>query len=101
MCDSGEEENVCHMIVECVGYTRERAKLVEVINELVGDEFFMEWNENGMCKVLELDRDPRVHTGSVKRYLECVWLKRRRLIGNERSEVHVLQNEHEHDHARV
>ena len=28
-----------------------------MINEL---GFFMEWNENGMCKVLGLDVDPRM-----------------------------------------
>ena len=29
VCDSGEQESVYHVIVECVGYLRERAELLE------------------------------------------------------------------------
>ena len=67
--------------------------MVEGINELLGIEFIIEWN--GMCNILGLDGDPRMHMGLVsEKVLKCVWQKRRRLIGNDRNEVRVLQNEH-------
>ena len=53
----------------------------------------MEWNENCICKILGLDGDLRMHMDLVKRYLECVRCKHGRLIGNNRNEVRVLQNE--------
>ena len=40
-----------------------------------------------------------MHMDLVKRYLECAWRKRGKLIENDRNEVRMLQNEY--DYARV
>ena len=43
------------------------AELLDKLRELFGEDFFAEWNENGMSKILGLDGDPRMMMGSVKK----------------------------------
>ena len=46
----------------------------------MGNYFFKEWNENEMCKLLELDGDPRMQLEIVKNFLENAWKSRKRLM---------------------
>ena len=94
VCGSGELESVYHVLIECAGYERERAEFLSSINELLGEEFIREWNESGMCKILELDCDPRMNMCPVKRCLECMWQIRSRLLSNRRNEMCVVHSDH-------
>ena len=99
VCESGELESVYHVFIECAGYARERAEFLLSINELLAEEFIREWNENGMCKLLGLDGDPKMDMCTVKKYLKCMWQTRSRLLRNRRNDMCVVHNDH--SYARV
>ena len=49
------EENVSHLIVECMCYENERTILMNEVKTVFGNDFFERWDieeYKGMCKLL-------------------------------------------------
>lgn len=76
VCRTGKVESVCHVSVERAGYEREREMFVSSLMELLGESATVKWNENDICKIPELDGDPRMKVKPVQKFLESNWRKR-------------------------
>ena len=59
----------------------------------MGNDFFEEWNENEMCKLLGLGGDPRMQLEPVKNFIENAWKSRKRLM-NVVNQVNVFHRDH-------
>ena len=61
VCKNLEVESVYNVIVECVGYERERPVLIEAVRAEIGGNIFDKWNEDekkGMCVLLGISGVP-------------------------------------------
>ena len=95
VCRNLEVESVYHVIVECVGYERERQVLIEAVRAEIGGDIFDEWNEDekkGMCILLGISGVSNEQVlEAVKEYLMKVWNVRKR---NERVRPVMVVNDH-------
>ena len=82
MCDSGSEETVYHVIVECTMYEYERSVFIEKLSEEGGDRIIREWYEDevqNMCILLGIvDGASLSMMENMKVYLEKMWKRRMR-----------------------
>ena len=78
-CDSGVDESVLHLVLECERYDRERQRLLDSVAQLVGRD---EWlrasslDDRGMCLLLGLGGGCLSVTEMVKVFLVKVWTER-------------------------
>ena len=83
-CSLHVEESVFHLIVECMGYERERIILMNVVKVVFGNDIFERWYVNehkGMCQLLGLcDSNSRI-LEAMKVFLESAWKERGALQG--------------------